>query len=75
MAQAAEYLGASPMSVRRLLAAGVIQGKHIVVYAPWILLLYAVKIHGCYRRGLAAIINYAVKLQTVAALSIENSRR
>lgn len=37
MAQAAEYLGASPMSVRRLLAAGVIQGKHIAVYAPWII--------------------------------------
>jgi len=37
MAQAAEYLGVSPMSVRRLLCTGVIQGKQIVAYAPWII--------------------------------------
>lgn len=37
MAQAAEYLGVSPMSVRRLLSAGVIRGKQIVAYAPWII--------------------------------------
>ncbi|NHM27779.1 recombinase family protein [Desulfofundulus sp. TPOSR] len=37
MAQAAEYLGISPMSVRRLLSAGIIPGKQIVPYAPWII--------------------------------------
>ncbi|MGB9792662.1 MAG: recombinase family protein [Thermacetogeniaceae bacterium] len=37
MTQAAEYLGVSPMSVRRLLSSGVIQGKQIVACAPWII--------------------------------------
>lgn len=37
MRQAAKLLGISPMSVRRLLQSGVIQGKQVVPFAPWVI--------------------------------------
>lgn len=37
MAQAACELGISPMSVRRLLQAGILEGQQVVPYAPWLI--------------------------------------
>lgn len=37
MAQVAETLGISPMSVRRLLQRGVLQGSQVVPFAPWVI--------------------------------------
>lgn len=37
MAEAAAHLGVSAMSVRRLLERGVISGKQVVPYAPWMI--------------------------------------
>jgi hypothetical protein len=37
MAQTADYLGISPMSVRRLLLEKIIKGKQVIAHAPWII--------------------------------------
>ena len=37
LTQAAQALGVSPMSVRRLLASGVLKGQQVVPYAPWLI--------------------------------------
>jgi DNA invertase Pin-like site-specific DNA recombinase len=37
MQDAAAYLGISPMSVRRLIACGIIPAKQIVTHAPWVI--------------------------------------
>ena len=37
MKKAAAFLGISPMSVKRLLEKGVIKGRQIVAYAPWLI--------------------------------------
>ncbi len=35
--QTAEVLGISPMSVRRLINEGIIEGKQVIAYAPWVI--------------------------------------
>ena len=37
MAEAAHELGVSPMSVRRMLQAGILPGEQVVPYAPWVI--------------------------------------
>jgi len=37
MKEAAAFLGISPMSANRLLAKGIIKGRQIVAYAPWLI--------------------------------------
>ncbi|WP_324718083.1 recombinase family protein [Carboxydochorda subterranea] len=37
LTQAAQALGVSPMSVRRLLASGALKGQQVVSYAPWLI--------------------------------------
>ena len=37
MAEAADYYGVSAMTIRRLLEKGILKGKQVVSYAPWII--------------------------------------